>query len=368
MKTRILSLSVTLVLVLGVFLTAAALVAADSGDDPNTVTSSKMVFAGALTYEGSGVYSGTIAMIDEDGTSYGDGESGFDIYAKTGVKATWDQAGSGTQDYACGIIVDHDAYTSAGGWGADYDPDCADWYNYQLTFTDGTWALEYNANVGSTGILTGATSAPMSGTMDWTARYARETGVGEYYTNPETTAEDYGYALDNDCTGVNDGVGSWDMDWSWGSDYVPLQYPGFDVAISSLGGGNYCVTLTPAAAGSTQLTVEVPDIVAISVDPTSIDYGTILPGQTSGQKNVTVTNIGTHSVTVDIAVSPASGTVFDYLELYKAAWSTGTTWDDFITGLAMNASSIVATRLPVPSSYTPGGDEDAALVFTATGE
>jgi hypothetical protein len=158
------------------------------------------------------------------------------------------------------------------------------------------------------------------------------------------------------------------MDWSWGSEYIPLQFPGFDVAVSGLGGGNYRVSLTPAAAGSTRLTVEVPDIVAISVNPTSIDYGTILPGQTSGQQNVTVMNIGTHTVTVDIAVSPASGTVFDYLQLYKATWITGTTWDDFITGLTMNASNSVGTRLPVPVSYTPGGDEDAALVFTATGE
>ena len=367
MKKRILSVTMVLALVLGVLLSSAVLVAADSSDGPNTVSSSRMVFEGELTYEGGGAYSGTIAMIDENGTSYGDGKSGFDIYAKTGVKATWDQAGSGTQDYACGIIVGHDAYTSAGGWGADYDPDCADWYNYQLTFADGTWALEYNGDVGNDGILTGASAAPMSGTMDWTAKYARETGVGAYYSGMGT-AESSGYALNNACTGTNTGVGSWDMDWSWGSDFVPLQYPGFDVSISNLGSGQYRVTLTPAAAGSTQLTVEVPDIVAISVDPTSIDYGTILPGQTSAQKNVTVTNIGTHSVTVDIDVSPDSGTVFDYLELYKSGWIVGTSWDDFITGLGMNASSSVATRLPVPSSYVPGGDEDAALIFTATGE
>jgi len=366
MKKRIISLSVVLVLVLSVFLTAAALVAADSGDDPNTVTSSRMVFKGALTYEGNGVFTGTIPMVDENALGIGDSEAGFDIYAKTGVKATYDTDSSSSSSYVCGIVVDHDAYTTAGGWGAFYDPDCADWYNYQLTLTGSTWAVEYNGNVGNDGILTGASAAPLSGEMDWTAKYARETGAGVYYSGMGTPESD-GYALTNPCTGTNTGAGAWDMDWSWGSEYIPLQYPGFDVSVTG-SGGVYTVMLTPASAGSTQLTVEVPDIVAISVDPTSIDYGTILPGQTSAQKNVTVTNIGTHSVTVDIGVNPASGTVFDNLQLYKATWLTGTTWDDFITGLVMNASSSVATRLPVPSSYTPGGDENASLVFTATGE
>ncbi|MBA7691868.1 hypothetical protein ES703_100423 [subsurface metagenome] len=40
------------------------------------------------------------------------------------------------------------------------------------------------------------------------------------------------------------GAACWDMDWSWGSEVVPLQYPGFTVAIT--GSGPYSVTLTPA--------------------------------------------------------------------------------------------------------------------------
>ena len=370
MKKRIVSLSVVMLLVISMFLSAVALVAADD-DDPNTIASSKMVFQGNLTYEGGGVYSGAIAMLDENGTGYGDGESGFDIYAKLGAKATYKSDGS----YVCGVIQEYDAYTTAGGWGDFYDPDCADWYNYQLRFDNGTWALEYNSGIGyiidpTETDFDNATSAPMSGTMDWKAGYARETGAGEYYTDPGGTADNYGYALSNPCTGTNTGASAWDMDWSWGSDYVPLQYPGFDVSVTG-SAGNYTVTLTPAAAGSTQLTVEVPSIVAISVDPTSIDYGQLLPGQTSEQKNLSVKNIGTVEVDVDIKVTPAA-TVFDYLTLHNGSdWILGSwvggfrEWTDFIQDLAMNATSTVPTRLPVPSTYTPADEENASLVFTA---
>jgi hypothetical protein len=355
MKKRIVSLSVVLVLVLSVFLCAAVLASADS-DDPNTPASSTMIFQGDLTYEGGGVFSGTIPMVSEVTLGIGDSEDGFDIYAKTGAKATYDTTSSG-ESYVCGVIQEHDAYTTAGGWGTFYDPDCADYEHYQIKFADGTWALEY-VSEGT------AHAAPMSGTMDWNAKYARETGAGEYYTSPATTAENYGYALNNDCTGHGKtGEGAWDMDWSWGSEYIPLQYPGFSVSVSAVG-DDYRVTMIPAAAGATKLTVEVPDIVAISVDPTSIDYGQLLPGQNSDQKNVVVTNIGTNKVKVDVSVDP-SGTVFDNLYLYKGGWQNPGPWDDFITGLVMSASSTVITQLRVPSSHTPAGDEDATLLFEA---
>ncbi|MCP4686085.1 MAG: hypothetical protein GY867_11670 [bacterium] len=99
--------------------------------DPTTIPSSTMVFEGSLTADGDGSFTGTIAMIDENGTAFGDGVSGFDVYAKDGAQATYDKLSSGS-DYACGAVTAHDAYTTGGGWGTFYDPDCADWEHYQL--------------------------------------------------------------------------------------------------------------------------------------------------------------------------------------------------------------------------------------------
>jgi len=214
----------------------------------NTVDSATMVFEGFLTANPDGSYTGIVIMVDGAGESNagaGDGEDGFDVYARNGAMATYDKAGSGSQDYACGRVVDHDAYTTAGGWGSYYNPDCADWYNYQLRFENGNWYLEYNANVGYDGDTSGAAAAPMSGVMDWTNMYAVETGAGAYYPGMGT-AESAGYALNNPCTGVNNGEAAWDMDWSWGSEYIPLAFPGFEVTITDLGGGEYQVIMTPA--------------------------------------------------------------------------------------------------------------------------
>ncbi len=217
---------------------------------PNTIASSTMIFKGELTYYYEGPedkVSGTIAMVDEEAEGLGDEVSGFDLYAKNGAKATYKSGGS----YVCGPVAIHDAYNTGGGWGSYYDPDCADWYNYQLKLDGDNWYVEYNNNVGNDGVLTGATCAPMSGGLDWSNMYATETGVGEYYSGMGT-AESPGYALDNPCTGVNDGTQSWDMDWSWGSEYIPLQFPGFDVQVEPITSwpnpgetGEFLVTLTP---------------------------------------------------------------------------------------------------------------------------
>jgi hypothetical protein len=146
-------------------------------------------------------------------------------------------------------VTDHDAYTTGGGWGSFYDPDVADWNHYQLTL-DGTndeWYLEYRSDSGEP-----AVGAPMSGDVDWDHDYAVETGIGDYddYAGcggSACSAENEGYALSNPWSN-GDGKAAWDMDWSWGSEYIPLGYPGFDITVElDLDGGTTDrVTLTPA--------------------------------------------------------------------------------------------------------------------------
>jgi hypothetical protein len=233
----------TLILVLG-----APVVAAE--DPANTIASSTMVFQGTLTNQGGGVYTGILPMINESGTSYGDGITGFDVYAKNGAWATYDLTGSGGENYTSGQVADHDAYKQGGGWGATYDPDCADWYNYQLRLTSDGWYVEYNGNVGNDGDTTGASAPPMSGSMDWGNLVATETDTGAYYSGMGT-AENAGYAATFAADKSQSTAGAWDMDWSWGSDYVPLQDADFDVTVDFVDGGTSTVTLTPTPEPAT---------------------------------------------------------------------------------------------------------------------
>jgi hypothetical protein len=74
--------------------------------------------------------------------------------------------------------------------------------------------------------------------MDWGSMIATETDVGAYL--PGTgTAEIPGGAASK-----GGGAGYWDMDWSWGSEAVPLQYGTFSVEFVSIGGDDY-VKMTP---------------------------------------------------------------------------------------------------------------------------
>ena len=118
---------------------------------------------------------------------------------------------------------------------------------------------------------------------------------------------------------------------------------------------------------SVSLTVEVQDIVAISVNPTSINFGTLLPGSTSAVKQITVKNVGTRTVDVDADVDGSSSTLFyENLQMTNNASWAYRAWPNLIAGLAMNVVDDVQTQLVVPSGYTPNGTETGMLIFTAT--
>lgn len=122
------------------------------------------------------------------------------------------------------------------------------------------------------------------------------------------------------------------------------------------------------SSGPVGLTVTVPDIIAISVNPSSLDFGTLVPGSTSDVLDIIVTNVGTHTVDVDADVSGSPGDLFyNDLELrdYVPAWSKRD-WPLVANDLAMGASQALKTKLTVPSGYTPSGSETATLTFTAS--
>jgi len=201
----------------------------------NTVASSTMYFqsqgAYTLTDNGDGTYTGVIPMKVN---------AGYDIYAKNGATAWFgDDPGSG-QVWTPVTISNHDAWPT-------WTPDTPDWYQYSLNlYVDSgvqKWAVRNHSGTTAakpwytTG--TAAHGVPMSGTMDWTNMIATETDVGAYL--PGTgTAEIPGGAASKGA-----GAGYWDMDWSWGSEAVPLQVPAFYMQITSLGGTDYEVTMSP---------------------------------------------------------------------------------------------------------------------------
>jgi len=200
----------------------------------NTVASSTMYFQGTLTDDGSGGYTGTLPA--QPGYYYVSGgpgagiatNGGFDVYAKEG----------GTAYVSCytpktnAIGSDHDAYNKTGLWGAWYDPDVEDYYNFSLVLTAGHWELQHKGG-GTQAAPTGG--IPMGGPINWSTMIATETDLG-WHPAPGNSG---------DAQANGGGASAWDCDWTWGSEVIPLQWGSFDVQIVHLGGGEVEVALAP---------------------------------------------------------------------------------------------------------------------------
>jgi hypothetical protein len=121
---------------------------------------------------------------------------------------------------------------------------------------------------------------------------------------------------------------------------------------------------SPYGAGQTDLLANAPDIVAISVSPSTINFGTVHPADTTADQVVTVTNTGTHqNLTVDAAVYGANLFV-SYLQL-NHSYSSPPYWLGIITGLNAGASQTVNVRLKIAATYPPEANATGTLVFTA---
>ena len=225
-----------------------------SAEDPTTVISSTMHFASisgfTLTPDSMGGYSGVIPMIVG---------GGYDIYAKEDASA-WFGDLADDPVWSEVTISNHDAWPT-------WLTDTPDWYQYSLHLYydeesgEYRWAIRNHSGTtvtypwyDETQYGTGGSAAhgvPMSGVIVWRGDgkgYAYETDVGAYLTGTGTPDIPGGAAT------KGGGSACWDMDWSWGSEAVPLEYPGFEVEVTGTGG--YQVTMTPARArGPIPLTV-----------------------------------------------------------------------------------------------------------------
>jgi hypothetical protein len=118
-----------------------------------------------------------------------------------------------------------------------------------------------------------------------------------------------------------------------------------------------------ASTGGVALEVEVPEIVAISVTPSSIDFGTMYPGESSDVTVITIKNVGTEEVDVAASLDP-TGTVFDDNLKLDTSYTVGT-WGGIIDLGASNSDTVDA-QLDVPSDHDPKGEETTTLIFEAS--
>ena len=216
-----------------------------AGAMANTPASSTMWFQGNLTDAGGGVYTGEISMTEGyyyilGGLGYssrnvayqqsGNAEGGFDVYGRDGATAYSQYPGNALKSQT--MDSDHDAYEAGSSLG-QYTPNISDWDTYSLQLTPDHWYLWYNSSENQ--------YTPMSGTMNWSTLVATESDFGTIT----------GSIASDDPVDYGGGAAAWDWEMSWGIEVIPLEYPGFDVSMNDLGGGNFEVALTPTPEPAT---------------------------------------------------------------------------------------------------------------------
>jgi len=134
-----------------------------------------------------------------------------------------------------------------------------------------------------------------------------------------------------------------------------------DITITLTTGKSLTIDLEKGTS-SVNLGVKVPEITAISVTPTTWDFGEVSPGSYS-DVGVSITNTGTVPIKVSTVLSPA-GSVFDSYLYFP--WNDGLVKYFSLSSLVGGASYSNTARLNIPRSYHAHGVETGLLVFEAT--
>jgi trimeric autotransporter adhesin len=218
--------------------------------------------------------------------------------------------------------------------------------------------------------------------------------VGSGSTNPPTVATNAADTIDDDSAmlhGNLSGLGdasSVDVSFEWGyntsygnettaqtmtstgafSFEITGLVPGttYHFRAKAAGDGNGYGTdmdfaTTGTAPSGTNLTATILPAVAISVNPTSIDFGELVAGDVSSGHNINIENIG--GKTIDVTADVTGDALYvdsDGLYLDAAIWSFYLT-----DALPKHQTTTTEATLHVASDYTGLGVKDGVLIFFA---
>jgi hypothetical protein len=155
-------------------------------------------------------------------------------------------------------------------------------------------------------------------------------------------------------------------------DRYPLRLVGPDLAGSQKIGMITTIQLLNLPKGDASSSINatanvVIDMVGIDLDRDSIDYGNVMPGDSSAVETVLVTNIGTLDCDVSLEVVGADGVAQGFYE--ESLYVDGGLYDvdAVIANIVVAGSEDVDTQLQVPPSWAEGtGVQEATFIFWAT--
>jgi hypothetical protein len=112
--------------------------------------------------------------------------------------------------------------------------------------------------------------------------------------------------------------------------------------------------------GEVGLTATIIPAIAVTVEPSSLNFGELGPRDTSDPQVITITNVGAWEVEVTCDVNGEAGDL--YLEGLKL---NGELWELFRETISRGSDTECSVTLTVPESYTGVGEQSGAVIFWA---
>jgi hypothetical protein len=112
--------------------------------------------------------------------------------------------------------------------------------------------------------------------------------------------------------------------------------------------------------GEVGLTATIIPAIAVTIEPSSIDFGELGPRDTSNPQVITITNAGAWDVEVTCDVGGEAGSL--YLEGLKL---NGELWELFSETISRSSYTECSATLTVPESYTGVGEQSGTIIFWA---
>ena len=125
-------------------------------------------------------------------------------------------------------------------------------------------------------------------------------------------------------------------------------------------GSDLSFVTTGEAPSSATLTADILPAVSISIDPTSIDFGELVAGDTSDPHTITITNLGGKSVDVTAEVTGDSLYVNE-----NGLWLDEGLWDVYSATIHKDEYTMTDATLHVGVNYAGLGTQEGTLIFWA---
>jgi len=317
----------------------------------------------------STIWSGTVTVRDSTITDDQGGQHYLAVPTVIGALDEASQAGDFpyvVQDTAFGLYIysiNEEEPVNLAGW------------TYRVDY--------YSPMAGAADFILNETTPPVTPHQEVMFAYS-EWGQAPLKVEVDNVNPEVGESFTVTVTEYDDDTGTWsptdnatvhaDVNYTTGQDGTVTITINSDLTVEVYAEKSGCirsnrVTVT-VGTGSTQpgdseavgMTVEIIPAISLSVNPSSVDFGNLGPGDTSDPQTIVITNLGAWDLLISTTVTDSAQ------DLYVSGLKLDNVkWDAFSIPILRGEADQCAATLTVPETYSEIGLQSGTLIFWAQG-